>query len=301
MSPPTFEELRQQGVDSMRKGDFPGARAIFEEAERRATTDAEQTRVVIHQACVAIFAGEPSPLIQELPKFVFNRADPLNVWLSAFYYGNYLIDEKNKRTVAAKYLTIMFEQLPFLERTHYYAALSFDFACALALAERQFDDARRFAMRARENIELCEPAGDVAAAAAVVEHNLGYSLLGYGQAAEAIPHIRAGLESLESLGFATDRDRAGMHANLAFAYLLTNDVAQTEAHLDCVEKSMDASSEWLRPYLLYLRAEIAQRRDDTETAERIYEELQQYDPRFRGLSKVLSRVSLLPIILPERY
>lgn len=279
----------------MRKGDFAGARAIFEDAERGAATDAEKTRALIYQACVAIFAGEPSPLIQELPKFVMSRADPLNVWLSAFYYGNYLIDEKNKRLVAAKYLTIMFEQLPSLERTHYYAALSFDFACALALAERKFDDARRFATRAHESIALCEPAEDVAAAASMIEHNLGYALLGYGQPNEAIPHLRAGLESL------ADRDRAGVDVNLAFAYLTSNDIPETETHLDCAEKYMDAASEWLRPYLLYLRAEIAQRRDDTETAERIFDELQQYDPRFRGLSKVLSRVSLLPIILPERY
>jgi tetratricopeptide (TPR) repeat protein len=283
----------------MRKGDFPGARALFEEAGRRAATDAEKTRALIHQACVAIFAGEPSPLIHELPKFVLSRADPLNVWLSAFYYGNYLIDEKNKRTVAAKYLTVIFEQLPSLERTHYYAALSFDFACALALAERKFDDARRFASRASEDIALCEPADDVAAAAAMIEHNLGYSLLGFGRPDEAIPHLRAGLEALESLG--ADRARADVHVNLAFAYLLSNDVPQSELHLDRLERYMDATSEWLRPYLLYLRAEIAQRRDDAETAERIYDELQQYDPRFRGLSKVLSRVSLLPIILPERY
>ncbi|HJQ40360.1 MAG TPA: hypothetical protein VKB93_24715 [Thermoanaerobaculia bacterium] len=301
MSSPTFEELRQQGLGTMRKGDFAGARVLFEKAERRAKSDAEKTRALIHQACVAIFDGEPSPLIQELPKFVMSRADPLNVWLSAFYYGNYLIDEKNKRTVAAKYLAIMFEQLPFLERTHYYAALSFDFACALALAERQFDDARRFAARAREEIALCEPADDVAAAAAMIEHNLGYSLLGHGRPNEAIPHLRAGLESLEALGFAANRDRAGVHVNLAFAHLLSNDVPQAETHLDCAGKYMDSGTEWLRPYVLYLRAEIAQRRDDTETAERIYEELQQYDPRFRGLSKVLSRVSLLPIILPERY
>lgn len=299
MSSPTFDELRREGVRALRKGDYSAAGALFERAARCATSDAEKTRAIICAASVAVFSGEPSELIHELPKIVLSRDDAWNVWLSAYHYGNYLVDH-NKRAVATKYLTIMFEQLPALDPKQPYAALSFDFACALALAERKFGDACRFAMRAREAVALCDPSEDTASAAAVIEHNLGYALLGDGKPVQAIPHLQAGFEALEALGTA-DRDRAEIHVNLAFAHLLIDHLEEAQAHLDLLERHIDAASEWLRPYLLYLRAEVAQRRGEEEPAERYYEQLQEHDPRLRGLSKVLSRVSLLPIMLPERY
>ena len=293
-----FEQLRQDGLRAMRRGTFQIAAGLFERAEHQTTSEVEKTRARIHRASAAIFAGEPSPLILELPRIVLRETDALNVWLSAFYYGNHLIDS-NQHASAKKYLSAMVAQVPALDRPSYYTAVNFDFAYAIAMAERDFPKAYECSLRAREAVARCEPAEDVDVAAALIEHNFGYALLAVGRTAEAIEHMRAGLDALESLGAGVDRQPA--YVNLAFAHLMTGGVAESEHYLDLLEPSIDAPAEWLRRYLLYLRAEIAQRRGDTEQAVRYREQLQQYYPEFRGLSEWLSCIDLLPVMVPERW
>ena len=125
-----------------------------------------------------------------------------------------------------------------------------------------------------------------------------YALLGLGRYGEAIIPLREGIAGLQRNGCGAHS--ATGYVNLALALFTIGETEESEAHLIAAEQGLTDDTQWLAPYVHYLRGEIAQRRGNHAEARTHYERLREYYPDFQNVADILAVVSLLPVLLPER-
>lgn len=291
-----YDELREQGSCDLREGRFADAAAHFEAAALCASSFAAAAMARIHRASVDVILGLSSRNVSELPELVLRRDSPQQRFLASYYLAMFLVGRRQIAR-ADRYLQIAFESAGEIDDP-YYVASAYDIASELAMARGAFDVSHDHVVRAAEMLAGCELSEQVTMARACMAHNIGYALLARGAYAEAVVALRRGVAALEAAG--AGPNLAPPYVNLALAQLMIDDCEGSEAHLAAFEAHVMPHTEWLRRYAYYLRGEIAQRRGRYAEARREYGRLREYYPEFAHLVDVLSGVSLLPLLLPER-
>lgn len=296
MTPATFPELREAGLKHMREGRYADAEESFRAAHAAATTEADAALAEIHCASVAILQGETSAPVAMLREILIRRHTTLHVFLASYYLTIHL-SARRDREAAERYLAILLDAAAELNDP-YYLATSWDVASEVALSQGSFDVAYDRALRAQAEIARCAPSEAATMARGVIEHNVGYALLGLGRYGEAIIPLREGIAGLQRSGCGAHS--ATGYINLALALFIDGETEESEAYLIAAEQGLTGDTQWLAPYVHYLRGEIAQRRGNHAEARMHYERLREYYPDFQNVADILAVVSLLPVLLPER-
>jgi tetratricopeptide (TPR) repeat protein len=230
-----------------------------------------------------------------LREILIRRHSTLHAFLASYYLTIYL-SARRDREAAERYMTILLDAAAELNDP-YYLAISWDIASDAAFSQGSFALAYDRALRAQQEIARCPPTEAAVMARSVIEHNVGYSLLALGRHAEAIIPLQEGIAGLERSGCGAHS--ATGYVNLALALFTIGETEQSEAHLLSAEKGLTGNTQWLAPYVHYLRGEIAQRRGNHTDARTHYERLREYYPDFQNIADILAVVSLLPVLLPE--
>jgi tetratricopeptide (TPR) repeat protein len=289
------ELLRDEGLLHLRAGRFREAKTRFREARDITHESSELALVDIHLASVSILTSGTSPHIGRLAEIMVRRFSERHSFLAAYYLVMQLVSV-GQLDRAKRYLPGMIADA---ERSGdaSYVSLAHESAADVASAQRRYADARAYSIAAYAAACESDVAKNDRLLLGSILHNVGYALLGSNHYEEAIDYVLRAIDLLNTGGFTAYS--AEPYMTLAFAYCAIDRLDETEHYVANSEAHISEKEEYLRKYVYYLRAEVAQRRHHDDEAQAQYARLQECYPAFTNLSSILGAINFLPVLMPE--
>ena len=281
------EELRQEGLASVRENRPEEAIALYDQALELANDEETRELIVINKADALIIMERSGAEVAELPRIIMRRRNARHVYLAAYALQyKYRLENELKRALFYGELALrtaeeagepLWRRVVLLELGNMYGGDS-----QIARAIECFEAALLISDESADN-------KDRAIAHGLAMENLGYAYMLEGELEKGIDYA---LESLTMLSDPISVSEACV--DLCFGYL---ELGNLEAAKSYGQRALECASEDRQVRNAhYLLGEIAYKLGDLDGADGHFEELCRFYPQFHNLKSLLFALDLRAMV-----
>jgi tetratricopeptide (TPR) repeat protein len=275
------EELRQAGLAKVRANELEEALALYDEALSLTGDEGARELITINKADTLIALERSGPEIQELARVIMRRRSPRHVFLAAYalQYKNRLEGDFKR---ALFYGQLALRAAEESDDLFYKRAVLVDLGNVYEM-DSQIGKAIDSFESALAVLDSADPAHRLSRGYAL--ENLGYCHLLQGETERGVSLIHEALDLLDD-----PMGRAEAYIDLCYAHIDEDDLERAKI---CGEQGLAiAKDDRQIRNAHYLLGEVAYKTGDSEAADRHFDELSRFYPKFRNLKNLLFALDL---------
>ena len=290
MSSPTntrAEELRQAGLDEVRRERYDSAIALYDEALSICTDDEHVELLTINKADAMIALGLNGPEVQKLPSILMRRQNLHHTFLAAYaLMYKFRMQGDVKRTIFYGQIAL---GAAVEAKAPFWKISAFNDLGIASEMDSQFEKAIEYFESALGLLGFIADEAEREMSEAAIVPNLAYNKMLAGQTAEGLRLMHEVMDRIQSPSGLADS-----YIALCYGYL---DLEKYDEAIFYGEVGLElAKNEREIRNAHYLIGEAAYKSGDIAGAERHFEELARFYPEFRNLKSLLFAIDLRSMV-----